>query len=127
VKTPATRPAAASLHERLGGTDAIAAVVESFYERVLGDPELRPFFDGVPMDVLRGSQTRFLVQALGGPSEYRGPSMREVHARMRITDRQFALVEGHLGAALAAAGASPAVIDEVVAVVAPLAADIVSQ
>jgi hemoglobin len=123
----AERPAESSLYARLGGTDAIGAVVEAFYERVLADPELRSFFDGVPMDVLRGSQTRFLVQQLGGPSEYRGPSMREVHARMRITDRHFALVAGHLGAALAAAGASPAVIDEVVAVVAPLAAEIVTQ
>lgn len=127
MTTATKQPAVAPLCERLGGPAAIAAVVESFYERVLADPELRPFFDGVPMDVLRGSQTRFLVQALGGPSEYRGPSMRHVHARMRITDRHFALVAGHLGATLAAAGASPAVIDEVVAVVAPLAADIVTQ
>jgi hemoglobin len=83
--------------------------------------------DGPSMDVLRGSQTRCLVQASGGPSGYRGPSMRDVHARMRITDRRFALVAGQLGATLAAAGASPAVIDEVVAMVAPLAAEIVTQ
>lgn len=30
----------ASLHERLGGTDAVTAVVHAFYDRVLGDEAL---------------------------------------------------------------------------------------
>ena len=41
-----------SLYDRLGGEVALDAVVDEFYDRVLADEELRPYFADVSMDEL---------------------------------------------------------------------------
>lgn len=55
-----------SLFDRLGGMPAITAAVEKFYERVLADAELSPFFTRTNLVWLRKRQGQFLAQALGG-------------------------------------------------------------
>lgn len=42
---------ATTLFEQLGGAPAIEAVVKEFYRRVLGDDELKGYFDGIDMDI----------------------------------------------------------------------------
>ena len=69
----------ATLYDRLGGHDAIRAVVDDFYDRLLADPDLGPFFDDADLDRLRETQTAFLCEAAGGPETYDGPSVREAH------------------------------------------------
>ena len=44
---PDQRPT--TLFERLGGLVSIDAAVDRFYERVVADPELSGFFDGVDL------------------------------------------------------------------------------
>lgn len=39
-----------SLYDRVGGKEAIASLVDQFYDRVLDDPELEPFFRFTPME-----------------------------------------------------------------------------
>ena len=116
----------ASIYDRLGGAEAIKATVEKFYQRVLDDPQLQPFFANTDMDSLKAQQVRFFTQALGGPAEYKGRSMKEAHAPLAIEQRHFDLVAGHLMAALVSLGVPKPLMDEVVAVVAPLASEIVS-
>lgn len=95
-----------TLYDRLGGEEAIAHVTSSFYGTVLADPSLAPYFDGVDMSRQAGMLTAFLVMAAtGNPAAYPGRSMRQAHAGLNIGDREFDAVVGHLGAALAAAGA----------------------
>jgi methyl-accepting chemotaxis protein len=115
-----------SLYERLGGKTAITAAVEEFYRRVLADPELRPFFAKTNMKWLKTRQAQFLTQALGGPALYRGQDMKAAHAHLAIEARHFERVAGHLVGTLRSLGVSQPLIDEVVAGVAPLAADIVN-
>ena len=38
-----------SIYEQIGGPDAVAAAVERFYQRVLADPDLAPFFAGTDL------------------------------------------------------------------------------
>jgi len=38
-----------TLYERLGGEDAIAAVVDEFYDRVMADGQVAGYFDDVDM------------------------------------------------------------------------------
>ena len=116
----------ASIYDRLGGAEAIKATVEKFYQRVLDDPQLQPFFANADMDSLKAQQVRFFTQALGGPAEYKGRSMKEAHAPLAIEQRHFDLVAGHLMAALVSLSVPKLLMDEVVAVVAPLASEIVS-
>lgn len=115
-----------TLFEKLGGAPAIETVVKEFYNRVLGDPNLRGFFDNTDMDKQTESQIRFLTMALGGPNEYRGRDMKTAHEHMAITEFHFELVASHLISTLQWAGVAKGDIDEVVALVAPLQADIVT-
>lgn len=101
---PAPQPAAAvpagpSLYERLGGVDAIRAVVDNFVGRVGADARINAFFRGVDLDNLKRLLTEQICQATGGPCRYTGRSMRETHTGMSLTDAHFnALVEDLTGA-----------------------------
>lgn len=122
----ATARKPASLYRRLGGTEALTAVVDGLYERILADPELRPFFAEANLRALKKRQVQFLAQALGGPAEYRGRSLQKAHADLPIEARHFALVAGHLIDTMHDAGVDASLIDEVVAAVAPLESEIVN-
>lgn len=110
--------------EQIGGVDALEAVVEDFYVRVLADEELAGFFTGTNMARLKGRQVEFFSAALGGPLEYTGAPMRQVHQGRGITMRHFNLVAGHLGDSLAAAGVPGSLVGQIIAAIAPLAEDI---
>ena len=117
---------APSLSESLGECDAIRGAVNAFYERVVADPDLAPYFEGVDMISLRRHQTDMLVTATGGPQQYTGQDMAEAHSGLDITDAAFDTVVGHLGATLEAAGAGADSIGAVVAALSPLRSSIVS-
>ncbi len=86
----------ATLYERLGGRESIAAVVDRFYERVMDDDRLVRFFEDVDMERQRAHQTQFLSAVTGGPVDYDGESMREAHDHLDITEEDFAAIATHL-------------------------------
>ncbi|MEF8852240.1 MAG: group 1 truncated hemoglobin [Haloarculaceae archaeon] len=68
-----------TLYERLGEQEGIRAVVDDFYDRLLADEQLGPFFEGSDMELLRRTQTDFLCEAAGGPQTYDAAPVREAH------------------------------------------------
>ncbi|RDI42609.1 group I truncated hemoglobin [Nocardia mexicana] len=118
---------AQSIYDQLGGAEAIAAVVDDFYVRVLDDPDLVGFFSGVNMSRLKGLQTEFFGAALGGPEPYTGAAMAEVHRGRGIAQQHFDKVAAHLTESLLAAGVPEDVTGQIIGAVAPLADDIVSS
>ena len=115
-----------SIYDTIGGEPALTAVVDDFYDRVVGDHALAGFFAGTNMTRLKGRQVEFFAAALGGPDIYAGATMRQAHHGRGIGQEHFDLVAGHLVAALGAAGVPEDVIAQIVGVVAPLSKDIVS-
>lgn len=115
-----------SLFERLGGRKAIQAVVEEFYRRVLDDQDLKGYFKSIDMVQQKRKQVDFMTVAFGGPNEYTGRSMKESHDRLGISEQHFGSVAVHLVETLQGAGVKQGLIDEVVSLVAPLKADIVT-
>jgi hemoglobin len=115
-----------SIYDKIGGHEAIEAVVEDFYIRVLADHQLAGFFSGTNMNRLKGKQAEFLAAALGGPEPYAGAPMKQVHQGRGITMHHFSLVAGHLGGALTAAGVPSETVTGILSVIAPLAPDIAS-
>jgi hemoglobin len=88
-----------NLYSRLGGVDAIRAVVREFVARVAADDRINAFFRGVDIPHLERMLTDQICSATGGPCTYTGKSMREVHTGMNLTDAHFnALVEDLVGA-----------------------------
>ncbi|WP_024799647.1 group 1 truncated hemoglobin [Nocardia sp. BMG51109] len=115
-----------TIYDQIGGHEAIEAVVEDFYVRVLADAQLAPFFSGTNMSRLKGRQVEFFAAALGGPEPYTGAPMKQVHQGRGITMDHFNLVAGHLTNALTDAGVPPELVAQIIAAIAPLADDIAS-
>ncbi|MGI5216425.1 group I truncated hemoglobin [Nocardia sp. CA-290969] len=115
-----------TIFDRIGGYEALEAVVADFYTRVLADEELAGFFTGTNMSRLRGKQVEFFAAALGGPDPYTGAPMKQVHQGRGITMHHFNLVAGHLTDSLTAAGVDDETVGEIIGAVAPLAGDITS-
>lgn len=115
----------ATLLEEVGGRPAIEGIVAEFHGRVLSDSRLAPFFRGVSMTRLQNHETDFLCAALGGGYVYRGRDMMAAHAGMQITDEDFDRVLGHLRSSLAEAALPISIVDEILALIAPLRSHIV--
>ena len=84
----------ASLYERLGGLDAITAVVDSFSARCAGDDRINRKFERTDIPRLKKMLIDQVCEATGGPCSYTGRGMREAHEGMAVTAGEFdALVE----------------------------------
>ncbi len=59
-----------SLYERLGGSDAISAVVDKFYELMLKDARLLHYFSQSDLSKLISRQKQFITMVSGGPNNY---------------------------------------------------------
>jgi hemoglobin len=116
-----------AIYDRIGGHEAIEAVVEDLYIRVLADDHLRGFFTGTNMNRLKRKQVEFFAAALGGPEPYTGTPMKQVHQGRGITMHHFSLVAGHLSDSLTAAGVPSGTVVEILSAIAPLAPDIASD
>jgi hemoglobin len=92
------------LYDRLGGKQAISAVVDEFVSRVAADTRINRYFAQAAADPARlasfkGKLVDQICQATGGPCQYTGKDMKTAHAGMGITDADFnALVEDLSGA-----------------------------
>ena len=116
-----------SLYSQVGGEAAVRAVVTEFYNRVLSDQALAPYFRHKQRKGLEESQVQFFTQALGGPKIYQGPSMADAHKNLHITARNFDRVAVHLKETLESLGVESGHIDTIMNTVAPLKGDIVNE
>ena len=73
------------MYERLGGHDGIRAVVDDFYDRLVDDEAIGPFFGGSDIELLRRTQTDFLCEAAGGPESDDAVPIREAHLHVPFT------------------------------------------
>jgi len=104
-----------SLYERIGGEAGFESLIPAFYERVLADPELMPFFANSEVGHLHQMQREFFSMALGGPVTYTGLSLAHAHHGRGITATHFGKFVGHLMATLKEAGVPPEDADAVIA------------
>lgn len=106
------------LYEKIGGRKTINDLVRIFYDRVLADPLLAPFFPDADMEGLRSKQVMFLAMLLGRSRTYAGRDLTASHAGARaqgLTDEHFDALLGHFGASLGEIGVDVAYAREVIA------------
>ncbi|WP_149498316.1 group I truncated hemoglobin [Roseiconus lacunae] len=101
-----------ALFTRLGGTSAMVEIVDQMYARVLGDPDLAPFFEGAEMDRVRSMQYHFLASAFDGPIEYSGAELTKIHAGRGIKATHFAKFCGHFADVLEERDVAPRDVDD---------------
>lgn len=120
----------ASLYQRMGGYDVVAAVVDDFFARMGEDPLLAPLLAGVASEEagrVRQHFVDFFCQHAGGPCVYHGRDMGSAHAGLAIGDRHFEATMGHLADALEAQGVGRAEQEEVLGMVRPFKDAIVQR
>jgi hemoglobin len=105
------------LYESIGGSRTIWAATESFYRRVLNDPDLRPFFETADMKRLQAEQSMFVSMLLGAQVVFTGKNIHSVHADSRargLNDAHFDAFLGHFRAALYEVGVDPEKADKII-------------
>lgn len=114
-----------SLYDRLGGKPAISAVVNDFIDIVGTDDRINAKPAEAKVPAVKLFLTDFVCQATGGPCVYRGRSMRQIHAGMKIADAEFDAVVGDLVKTLDKYKVPEREKGELLALLGPLRPDIV--
>jgi hemoglobin len=131
-RTPAPAPinVGASLYQRLGGYDAIAAVTDDFFRRLHGDTTIMSFFAGLDttaMKHIRQMVVDQLCAASGGPCFYAGKSMKDAHAALDIDNAVFDKFVGHFQASLHAFSVPSREQNEVMGALLSMKGDVIKQ
>lgn len=119
-----------TLYKRLGGYDAIAAVVDDFIGRLATDPAVGRFFAGHGKDSqgrLRQLVVDQVCQVTGGPCVYTGRDTKTAHAGLGITENDWQISVKHFVATLDKFKVPQKEKDELVGIVASLKKDIVAM
>lgn len=116
---------AGSLYDRLGGLDAITAVVGDFRDRVAGDDRINLKFARTDLGRLTKMLIDQVCEATGGECHYKGRNMKEAHAGMRVTTGEFNALVEDLVATLNHFKVGRTEQDELLAILGPLKSDIV--
>ena len=101
--------------ERIGGEAVVRTVIERFVDRVFADPIIGFFFVGKDRDRILRHEIAFAARHLGGPSEYTGRPIGEVHRPLRINRGQFRRRMAILRTVLGQQGVPPEIIERWVA------------
>jgi hemoglobin len=86
-QTP-TKPTA-SLYDRLGGKEAITAVVDDLSANVAADSRINHRFAKTNIKQFKAHMVDLLCMGSGGPCTYKGLDMKTVHTGMKISDTEF--------------------------------------
>jgi len=82
------------LYDRLGGKDAITAVVDDFVGNVAADDRIKARFEHADVKNLKKQLVDQICSVTGGPCQYTGKDMKVAHTGMQIKDEEFtALVD----------------------------------
>ena len=88
-----------SLYQRLGGYEAITAVVKDFAGKLFVDRQVGPFFKGMGIDTRRSfvqKNVNLVCKVTGGPCKIISRPARTIHAGLGITESDFNVVVNHL-------------------------------
>ena len=130
VEVDAAPPAPKPLFERLGGMDAVKAVVDSFVENVGHDTKINGVFKktvGVKMTAFKKNLVDQVCEVTGGPCKYAGKDMKTAHKGMKITEAQFDALVGDLSTALDEHKVNADDKKELLGMLSPLKEDIVEK
>lgn len=114
-----------SRYDRLGGLEAITAVVESFVARCAGDDRINRKFERSDIPRLKKMLVDQVCEATGGPCTYTGREMRETHAGMGVTAGEFDALVEDLVATLDQFEVPKAEQEELLGLLGPMRGDIV--
>ncbi|MFO0972521.1 MAG: group 1 truncated hemoglobin [Phycisphaerae bacterium] len=125
-----------SLYDRLGGEKAIRAVSHDFIDRAAKDPKVNFTRHGTAKEWHPNAQqlahledmvVQLVCMVTGGPQKYTGRDIKELHRGMKISQAEFDAMAGDLAASLDQFHVPKAEKDELLAIIAGTAKDVVEM
>lgn len=117
-----------SLYERLGGYDAVSAVVDDFAAKLFDDPVVGKRFFGMGDDTresFRQKNKNLVCAATGGPCKIISRSAAQTHTGLGIKASEFNIVAQHLVDTLHKFNVPEQEFGELMAIIGSLRPDIV--
>ncbi len=114
-------------YQELGGKDGVEKIVDNFINEISFDKNIVKFFEGTDINRLREKLIEQFCHESGGPCEYTGDSMKDVHAGMQITKAEFNRVVELLQAAMDDAGTPQTAQNRLIRSLAPMRPDIIHR
>jgi hemoglobin len=114
-----------SLYERLGGLEAVTAVVDAFLRVAGADERINKKLARSNVERVRLHVIEQVCEVTGGPCKYTGNSMKKAHKNLKITDAEFTAGVEDLVKALDKFNVPQAEKDELLGILATLKNDIV--
>jgi hemoglobin len=84
-----------TLWEQLGGTQNMERIINDFIDRAISDPEVNYsrnghfVLDDAAIEFSKKKALEFISSAAGGPLQYSGRSLAEIHQGMQISNLEF--------------------------------------
>jgi len=100
-----------TLFEKYGGFSKISKIVLTFYDRMLEDDDVGPFFDDVDLPKLIDHQTQFISALMGGPATFSDDRIERAHRNMNIEHHHFDRLKEIVAETLADFDVAPADIE----------------
>lgn len=118
-------PRSASLYDDLGGLDGITSITDNFIYEIGFDQNIVKHFEETDLDRFREKFIEQICEVSGGPCQYSGDSMLEVHKKMNVTEAEFNRTVDLLIAAMNRSGVDYTVQNRLLARLAPTRPDII--
>lgn len=119
-----------SLYDRLGGYNAISAVVDDFADRLFADAKVGKFFVGMSTDTknaFKQKNKNLVCNVTGGPCQVISRPAKQSHTGLGITGGDFDVVANHLVAVLDSFKVPAPEKKELLAIIGSLRGDIVER
>lgn len=84
-----------SLYDRLGGLKGITVVVDDFLDRLVSNrtlnrnPAIKAGRQSSPTPYLKFQVAQLVCEVSGGPCKYTGKTMKESHAHLNISEKEW--------------------------------------
>lgn len=118
------------LYERIGGSKAVAQIVDEWVRMNMADQKIGPVFSSLTthpekMVKLRRGLNDQICELADGPCSYKGADMRKVHQSLAIGDEQFLIFSHNLFEAMKKYGVPEREKNEMLARLVELRPDVV--
>ena len=104
-----------TLFDKYGGFSTISKIVLTFYDRMIEDDDVGPFFDDVELPKLIDHQTKFISSMMGGPASFSDDHIQRAHKNMTIENHHFDRLKDIVSETLADFSVDPEDIEVVLA------------
>ncbi|GHG04762.1 group I truncated hemoglobin [Thalassotalea marina] len=114
-----------SLYQQLNGQPGIEKIVDSFIQQIAKDKQIFPYFAKASVSHFRQGFITHLCDVSGGPCQYQGDNMNDIHTGMQITEADFNRVVELLINAMEENNITYPAQNRVLALLAPLRAEVI--